>query len=98
MPRGNGRLQRRILALLEQSPERKGDREALDRVLVDGEGFDPSNVRRAILGLARKHRVSFADRRRKKDSVVALPGEVRRINEDALFELFEEIANRGGKD
>ena len=97
MSRGSGRLQRRILALLEQSPERKGDREALDRVLVDGEGFDPSNVRRAILGLARKHRVSFADRRQKKYSVVALPSEVRRINEDDLLDLFEEIAQRGGK-
>ena len=97
MSRGNGRLQRRILALLEQSPERKGDREALDRVLVDGEGFDPSNVRRAILGLARTHRVSFADRRHKKDSVVALPSEVRRINEDDLLGLLEEIAQRGDK-
>ena len=97
MSRGSGRLQRRILALLEQSPERKGDREALDRVLVDGEGFDPSNVRRAILGLARKHRVSFTDRRQKKDSVVSLPREVRRINEDDLLDLFEEIAQRGGK-
>ena len=97
MSRGNGRLQRRILALLEQSPGRRGDREALDRVLVDGEGFDASNVRRAILGLARKHRVSFADRRHKKDSVLALPSEVRRINEDDLLDLFEEIANRGGK-
>ena len=97
MSRGSGRLQRRILALLEQSPERKGDREALDRVLVDGEGFDPSNVRRAILGLARKHRVGFTDRRHKKDSVVSLPREVRRINEDDLLDLFEEIAQRGGK-
>lgn len=98
MSRGNGRLQRRILALLEQSPGRKGDREALDRILVDVEGFDPSNVLRAIKGLARKHRVGFTDRRHKKDSVVALPSEVRRINEDDLFDLFEEIANRGGKD
>jgi hypothetical protein len=96
--RGSGRLQRRILELLEQSPERKRNREELDRLLGDGEGFDASNVRRAIRGLARKHHVSFADRRHKKDSVVALPSEVRRINEDDLLDLFEEIANRGGKD
>jgi hypothetical protein len=98
MSRGSGRLQRRILELLEQCPEHRRNREELDRVLIDGEGFDPSNVRRAILGLARKHRVSFADRRHKKDSVVALPSEVRRINEDDLLGLLEEIANRGGKD
>jgi len=98
LSRGSGRLQRRLVQLLEQSPQRKMNREELDSVLVDGEGFDPSNVRRAILGLARKHRVSFADRRHKKDSVVALPREVRRINEDDLLGLLEEIANRGGKD
>jgi hypothetical protein len=97
MSRGNGRLMRRILQVLETTPERSLDRVELDRVLVDVEGFDPSNVLRAIKGLARKHRVSFADRRHKKDSVVALPREVRRINEDELLDLLEEIANRGGK-
>ena len=97
MSRGAGRLQKRILELLEQSPEHKENREELDRVLANGEGFDPSNIRRAIVSLARKHRVSFADRRHKKDSVVALPREVGRITEDDLFGLLEEIENRGGK-
>jgi hypothetical protein len=90
-------LQRRIMALLEQSPERKKNREDLDEVLVE-EGYDPSNILRAIKGLARKHRVGFTDRRHKKDSWVALPSEVRFINEDDLLGLLEEIANRGGKD
>jgi hypothetical protein len=89
---------RRILQVLEQSSERKANREELDQVLVQAEGYDQSNVLRAIKGLARKHRVNFADRRHKKDSVVALPSEVRRINEDDLLGLLEEIANRGGKD
>jgi hypothetical protein len=96
MSRGSGRLQRRILELLQQSPGRKKNREDLDEMLVK-EGYDPSNILRAIKGLARKHRVGFADRRHKKDSVVSLPREVRRINEDDLLDLFEEIANRGGK-
>ena len=97
MSRGSGRLQRRILELLAQSPERKRNREDLDEVLVQAEGYDASNIRRAIKGLARKRLVGFTDRRHKKDSVVALPREVRRINEDDLLDLFEEIANRGGK-
>ena len=97
MSRGSGRLQRRILELLAQSPERKRNREDLDEVLVRAEGYDASNIRRAIKGLARKRLVGFTDRRHKKDSVVALPREVRRINEDDLLDLFEEIANRGGK-
>jgi len=95
--RGSGRLQRRILELLEQSPERKRNREDLDEVLVQAEGYDASNIRRAIKGLARKRLVGFTDRRHKADSLISLPREVRRINEDDLLDLFEEIANRGGK-
>ena len=93
MSRGSGRLQRRILELLEQSPERKRSREELEGVLVGIEGFDPSNVLRAIKGLARKHRVGFQDRPHKKDSVVSLPREVSIITDEELFEL---LAKTGG--
>lgn len=91
MSRGSGRLQRRILELLEQSPERKGNREELERVLVDAEGYDPSNVLRALKGLARRHRVSFQDRRHKKESVVALPRKVEYITDDEIFNLLAKI-------
>jgi hypothetical protein len=94
LSRGSGRLQRRILELLEQSPERKRYREELDDVLVGIEGFEASNVLRAIKGLARKHRVGFDDRRHKKDSLVSLPREVRRITDEELFEL---LAKTGGR-
>jgi hypothetical protein len=93
LSRGNGRLQRRIVELLEQSPERERSREELDAVLVGIEGFDPSNVLRAIKGLARKHRVGFQDRPHKKDSVVSLPREVSTITDEELFEL---LAKTGG--
>jgi hypothetical protein len=43
MSRANSRLPRRILELLEQSPERKRTREELDEVLVGAEGL-PANV------------------------------------------------------
>jgi hypothetical protein len=43
MSRANCRLQRRILELLEQSPERKRNREELDYVLVGAEGL-PANA------------------------------------------------------
>ncbi len=95
LSRGSGRLQRRILELLEQSPERKRSREELDDVLVGIEGFEASNVLRAIKGLARKHRVGFADRRHKKHSVVSLPREARRIPEEELSELLAELG--GGR-
>jgi hypothetical protein len=94
MSRGSGRLQRRILEILEQAPERKRNREELDNVLVEIEGFDPSNVLRAIKGLARKHRVGFTDRAHKKDSVVSLPRQVGPITDDELSELLAEIGGR----
>src|SRR5215207_3269795 len=97
MSRGAGHLQRRILELLEQSPERKRNREDLDEVLVQAEAYDPSNVLRAIKGLARKRLVGFTDRRHKRDSVVTLPHEVQRITEDQISTLLAEIRDKGGK-
>ena len=95
LSRGSGRLQRRILGLLEQSPERRRNREDLDEVLVEAEGYHPSNVLRAIRGLAREHRVHFADRRHKSDSVVSLPRKVRRYTDEELFEMLKKTG--GGR-
>jgi hypothetical protein len=93
MSRGSGHLQRRILELLQQSPGREKNREDLDEMLVK-EGYDPSNILRAIRGLSRKHLVGFADRRHKKDSVVSLPRQVRRITDEELSEMLAQIAGR----
>jgi hypothetical protein len=87
-------LQRRILELLEQSPERRSNRKELDEVLVGDEGFEPSNVLRAIKGLARKHLVGFSDRRHKSDSVVSKPREVKRITDEELSELLAKLGGR----
>ena len=97
MSRGSGRLQRRILELLEQSPERKRNREDLDKVLVQAEGYDASNIRRAIKGLARKRLVGFTDRRHKRDSVVSLPRKIQFITDDEIFGLLAEIKDKGGR-
>jgi hypothetical protein len=93
MSRGSGRLQRRILELLQQSQGRKMSREELEGVLVEVEGFDPSNVLRAIKGLARKHRVGFTDRRDKGDSLVSLPRKARLISDDELSALLAKIGS-----
>lgn len=90
MSRGNGRLQRRVLELLRAAPDCRLNRAQLDRVLVEAEGFDPSNVLRALKGLARKRRVGFTDRRRKEDSVVTLPRRVRRVTDDEVLRLLSE--------
>jgi hypothetical protein len=87
-------LQRRILELLEQSPERRMSRKELDVVLVGIEGFEASNVLRAIKGLARKYHVGFQDRPHKKDSVVSLPRKVSVFTEEELSELLATIGGR----
>ncbi len=88
--RGPGRLQRRLLELLEAAPERRLNREDLDAVLVEIEGFSPSNVLRAIRGLVRIRRIGFADRRHKKDSIASLPHEVRQLPDDEIYRLLSE--------
>lgn len=94
MSRGSGRLQRRILELLETAPDRKKSREELHQMLVGNEGFDPSNVLRAIRGLARKRRVNFTDQRHKVDSFVQLPSKVEPVPESKVDELLAEIGGR----
>lgn len=82
---------RRILEVLETAPEGRLDRVELERVLVEAEGFDASNVLRAIKALARKkHHVGFKDRRHKKDSVICLPREVRHFTHDEILRLLSE--------
>lgn len=95
LSRGSGRLQRRVLELLEAAPDRRLNREQLDRVLVDAEGFDPSNTLRAIRGLARERRAGFTDQRHKKDSIVCLPRKVTYLTEEEIFRLLSEV---GGKE
>ena len=68
-------------------------REELEGVLVEVEGFDPSNVLRAIKGLARKHHVSFMDRRQKDTSTVSLPRKARCISDDEIFALLAKIGS-----
>ncbi len=94
MSRGPGRCQRRIIELLEGAPERRLSRAALEEVLVAGEAYYAANILRAIRGLTRENLVTFADRRRKEDSIVALPREVELVPEAKLMELLTEIGVR----
>jgi hypothetical protein len=72
-------------------------RPQLDRVLVDVEGYEASNIRRAIKGLARKRLVGFTDRRHKRDSLVSLPRKFQRITDDEISALLAEITGKGGR-
>jgi hypothetical protein len=88
---------RRILQVLKTTPGRRLDRVDLERLLVEGEGYDSSNLLRSIRALSRRHLVGFADRSSKKDSLVSLPREVQRITDDEIVALLAEIRNKGGR-
>ena len=92
--RGFGRCQRRILELLDQSPELKRSKKELDEVLVEVEGFDESNVLRSIKSLARRRYVIFEDAHRKENSLVRLLPKREPISEDWLFEVLAQIGGR----
>jgi hypothetical protein len=92
--RGLGRCQRRIVQLLEESPERRANREELEKVLVGSEGFDESNVLRSIKSLAQHGHVIFEDGHRKKDSSVRLPPKREPIPESWVSEVLAQIGGR----
>ncbi len=86
---------RRVLQVLETTPGRRLDRVELERVLVEAEGFDESNLLRSIRALSRRRLVGFVDRPSKKDSLVSLPREVQRITDNEIFALLAEIKDKG---
>jgi hypothetical protein len=92
--RGLGRCQRRIVQLLEESPERRANRAEIERVLVCLESFHESNVLRAIRSLARQRYVIFDDGHRKENSYVKLLPKRDPISEDWLFEVLRQIGGR----
>jgi hypothetical protein len=89
--RGPGRAQRKILKLLEAQPDRSLSRRDIDAVLVDEDGHDPSNVRRAIRGLQRMRRVGLAKGRSLDDSLLTLPSPPRPVSDDEVFALLAQI-------
>ena len=91
MSRGLGRCQRRVIEVLEKSPERRANRAELEEVLVVSEGFDESNVLRSIKSLSRHGRVIFEDGHRKESSFVRLPPKREPFPESWVFEVLAEM-------
>jgi len=94
MSRGIGRCQRRVIELLEKSPERRANRVELEKVLVRLEGFNESNLLRSIKSLARHRHVIFEDGHRKENSFVRLPPKREPFPESKVFELLAAIGGR----
>jgi hypothetical protein len=91
---GLGRCQRRVIEVLEKSPERTANRTELEEVLVGSEGFDESNVLRSIKSLARRRYVIFEDAHRKENSFVQLLPKKEPISESWILEVLAEIGGR----
>jgi hypothetical protein len=91
MSRGAGLVQRKILKLLEAQPDRRLSRRGIDAVLVEEDGHDPSNVRRALRGLRRMRRVGLSEGRSLDDSFVSLPSPPRPVSDDEVFALLAKV-------
>jgi hypothetical protein len=88
--RGPGILMRRIVTLLERTPEREMSRKGLDTMLIT-EGYYLQNVPRAIRSLSRRHLVFLKYGHSREESVVRLPREVRIYSDDEIAELLKEL-------
>ncbi len=94
MSRGLGRCQRRVVELLEESPDCRMNRAELEEVLVGMESFDESNILRSIRSLARLRYVVYEDAHRKENSFVRLLPKREPISEDWLFEVLAQMGGR----
>jgi hypothetical protein len=92
--RGFGRIERRVIEALEKSPDRRASRMKLEEVLVGSEGFDQSNLLRAVKSLARRRCVIFEDAHRKEHSFVQLLPKREPISESWIFEVLAQIGDR----
>ena len=94
MSRGFGRCERRLIEVLEESPERRASRTKLEEILVESEGFDKSNLLRSIKSLARRRYVIFEDAHRKANSFVRLLPKREPISESWILEVLAQIGGR----
>ena len=94
MSRGFGRCERRLIEVLEESPERRASRTKLEEILVESEGFDKSNLLRTIKSLARRRYVIFEDAHRKENSFVRLLPRREPISESWIVEVMRQIGGR----
>ncbi len=91
LSRGPGRLQRAVIAELGASDGLRLSRRSLEETLVTRDGHDPSNILRAIRGLARTRRVALSEGRSVEDSFVALPSPARTpLSDDEIRALLAE--------
>ncbi len=94
MSRGPGRLQRLVLKRLQETPERRLSRRALEEIFVNQAGYGSSNLLRAIRGLERMRRAYLHEGPNLDRSYVSLPRPVEPASEELVARLLAEIGDR----
>lgn len=87
---GPGRLQRRIVEVAEAAPNRSMTRRELERILI-AEGYDRSNLLRAIKGLADRRLVYVREGHTLDESRVYVPEPVQVISDEQIAELLRGL-------
>jgi hypothetical protein len=86
---------RRIIQLLEAVPNRQLSRAELEAVLIEKEGYHPSNLLRSLRRLERMNCLILREARHKEESLVALPRcPVTPVSDDVLAGLLAEVVGR----
>ncbi len=85
---GPGRLQRRVVEVAEATPNRSMTRRELEEVLV-AEGFDRSNILRAVRSLADRRLVYLYERHSLDESRVSVPQSVRMFTDEEVIAMLE---------
>ncbi len=86
---GPGRLQRRIVEVVEAAPGRSLSRRELEEVLV-AEGYDRSNILRGLRGLADR-RLVYLREHTLDESRISVPEPVRMFTEEQIVEIMRTL-------
>jgi hypothetical protein len=90
MSTGPGRLMRRVTEVIEGAENRSMTRRRLETVLV-AEGFDRSNILRAVRSLAERRAVYLREGHTLDESYVSVPQPVRMFSDEQIAEILESL-------
>ncbi len=88
MSTGPGRLQRRMVKVVEAAEGRTLTRRELENFLVE-EGYDRSNILRALKGLHARRLAYLREGHTLDEGYVLVPKPVRVFTDDQTFEILE---------
>jgi hypothetical protein len=94
MSRGPGQLQRRVLERLHKVPGGSMSRRALEERFAGHGRYTSSNLRRALVSLARMGYVSLQEGPNLDQSYVRLPPPAEPLSDEVISQLLAQIRDR----